>query len=102
MAVMLEKLTKCETIVGYELTDKVRGVSALPTLSNFSDKMHEIMQKGDIADILGNVVLQHYLYKKWLACGRGKGQRQASVISTALTDETAQWSQVSARSTTHK
>jgi hypothetical protein len=61
MALMLEKLTKCGTIIGYELTNKIRGVSALPTLSNFSDKMHEIMPKNDTAAILGNIVLQHYL-----------------------------------------
>jgi hypothetical protein len=64
MTEILEKLTKCEAIIGYEFTDKIRGASALHTFSSFSEKLDAVLPKNDTVAVLGNIVLQHYLCKK--------------------------------------
>lgn len=68
MSQLPDKIKKCESIIGYEFTDKRHCVDALYAFSGlyWESGRAVTVKKNDSLGVLGNLVLQHNLCEQWL------------------------------------
>ena len=76
MAHVMEKVRLCESIIGYEFIQKRHCVDALFAYSGYCHELGPVVliKKNDGLAVLGDIVLQLRLCKKWLDLGLSRGK----------------------------
>ncbi|KAJ9609963.1 hypothetical protein H2200_006293 [Cladophialophora chaetospira] len=74
MGKVLEKVKQCEAIIDYEFKEKHHGVEALFTYTGNCQELGALVEikKNDGLGILGDIILQDHLCRKWLELGLSK------------------------------
>ncbi|EXJ58914.1 hypothetical protein A1O7_06344 [Cladophialophora yegresii CBS 114405] len=75
MARVLEEVTECESIIGYEFREKRHAIRALFAYTGACQYMDSIfgVKKNDGLAIYGDIVIQDHLCRQWLDLGLTKG-----------------------------
>jgi ribonuclease-3 len=107
MSRVLEKVQKCESIIDYQFVKKRHCVDALFAYSGYCHELGEValIKKNDGLGILGDIILQLHLCKKWLELGLSRGNVHTSLTCKFVPANQCapeQWNQVRQEAASNK
>lgn len=96
MSSVPEKVSRCETIIGYIFGNKSNCVNALYAFTGACCDFgaFRIVNKNDKLAILGDVILQYHLCQRWQRLGLSRGNITRLCMNQEVTGNIGEWTSI--------